>query len=230
MDDVFQLPVTGDMVSGESVEETVPPEHDVAAGTDAADTDLDQAASDMGGGAEQEDPVERYRRQAAEWERRFKGLQGRLQQEIEARRTLEMQRAQLEAQLQQMLLQEQYRDLPEEERREVLQRFMAEQALRQRQLMLQQAEAQMQELARYLTIQILSQRYGVPAEKLAQINDPYAMETVARELAAIRRQQAKEQRPQTRADRFESTNPAPPAAPDSFDEAVDAILRSLRSG
>lgn len=217
--------VTGpDAFAGESADDAVLPEQGEDAGTQAADT---PEAGDLGEG-EPQDPVEVYRRKAEEWESRFKGLQARVQKEIEARRALELEKARLEAQLQQYLIAQQLEQLPEEERQVAAQQIMADMALQQRMAQLAYAEQQLQELAKHLVVMTLSQRYGVPAERLYQINDPYAMEMVAKELSQLRRQAAKSQRRSQGADRFERPQgSAGPREPETFEEAVEAIIRSF---
>lgn len=222
----FTFPtVTGDLSPEESAEELHRGEGDLA-GTVAPDTPEEAAAPE--GEEEAADP-EAYRKRAEEWERRFKGLQARIQKEVEARRALELERARLEAQLQQILLQQQLEQVPEEERPQVAQQLYADMLMQQKAAQLSYAEQQLQELAKHLVVMTLSQRYGVPAERLYQINDPYAMEMVARELAQIRRQAAKRQRRETQADRFEGVSGgAGPREPETFDEAVEAIVRALQ--
>jgi hypothetical protein len=203
----------------------LPLEDEGLAGTGSADTAEDLEAAQ---GEEAADP-EVYRRRAEEWERRFKGLQARIQREVEARRALELEKARLEAQLQQLILQQQLQQIPEEERPQVAQQLYADLAMQQKAAQLSYAEQQLQELAKHLVVMTLSQRYGVPAERLYQINDPYAMEMVARELAQIRRQAAKNQRRATQADRFEgAAGGGAPRPAETLDEAVEAVVRALQ--
>jgi hypothetical protein len=203
------LPLEDEGLAGTGVSET-PEEMEAAAGEEAADPEV-------------------YRKRAEEWERRFKGLQARIQREVEARRALELEKARLEAQLQQYILQQQLEQVPEEERPQVAQQLYADLMMREKAAQLSYAEQQLQELAKHLVVMTLSQRYGVPAERLYQINDPYAMEMVARELAQIRRQAAKSQRKAERADKFEGTaGGAGPRSVETFDEAVEAIVRTLQ--
>lgn len=221
--------VTGDTGAGETARDpvdTVPPEDAVIAGTGASDTQ--EVSSVSGGEGETEESIEAYRKRAEEWERRFKGLQARVQKEVEARRALELERARLEAQLQQFLIQQQLEQLPEEERQAAAQQLYSDIALQQRMAQLAYAEAQLQELAKHLVVQTLSQRYGVPAERLYQINDPYAMEMVAQEMARVRREAAKSRRREAQADRFESAGGSPPKEPETFDEAIAGIMSALR--
>lgn len=233
MDGLLFNAVTGDAgigeTKGERTGETteVHPEAGALAGTGASDTREDASVSE--GEDEAEESIEAYRKRAEEWERRFKGLQARVQKEVEARRSLELERARLEAQLQQILIQQQLEQLPEEERQVAAQQVYADMALRERVAQLAYAESHLQELAKHLVVMTLSQRYGVPAERLYQINDPYAMEMVAKELAHIRRQAAKSQRKAAQADRFESAGAgAPPKEPETFEDAVEGIMRALQ--
>ncbi|MCX2725999.1 hypothetical protein OO015_00560 [Thermomicrobium sp. 4228-Ro] len=224
MDEMTFPTVTGGQEPEESAQ--LPLEDAGLAGTGAPDTPEEQEAAL--GEQEAADP-EAYRKRAEEWERRFKGLQARIQREVEARRALELERARLEAQLQQFILQQQLEQVPEEERPQVAQQMYADLMMQQKAAQLSYAEQQLQELAKHLVVMTLAQRYGVPAERLYQINDPYAMEMVARELSQIRRQAAKSQRKMTQADRFEGTaGGAGPRQPETFDEAVEAIVRSLQ--
>ncbi len=223
MDEMTFPAVTGAPEPEESLE--LPLEETGLAGTEGSDTPEEP---EVAAGEEATDP-EAYRRRAEEWERRFKGLQARIQREVEARRALELEKARLEAQLQQFLLQQQLEKVPEEERPQVAQQLYADLMMQQKAAQLSYAEQQLQELAKHLVVMTLSQRYGVPAERLYQINDPYAMEMVARELAQLRRQAAKSQRKAERADKFEGTaGSAAPRQPETFDEAVEAIVRSLQ--
>lgn len=223
MDEMTFPAVTGGPESEES--QALPLEDAGLAGTGASDTPEEPEAAL---GEEAADP-EAYRKRAEEWERRFKGLQARIQREVEARRALELEKARLEAQLQQFLLQQQLEQVPEEERPQVAQQLYADLMMREKAAQLSYAEQQLQELAKHLVVMTLSQRYGVPAERLYQINDPYAMEMVARELAQIRRQAAKSQRKAERADKFEGTaGGAGPRPVETFDEAVEAIVRTLQ--
>jgi hypothetical protein len=215
--------VTGDLEPEESRE--LPLGEEGLAGTGVSAMPEEPEAAE---GEEAADP-EAYRKRALEWERRFKGLQARVQREVEARRALELEKARLEAQLQQLILQQQLQQVPEEERHEVAQQLYADLAIREKAAQLSYAEQQLQELAKHLVVMTLSQRYGVPAERLYQINDPYAMEMVARELAQIRRQAAKSQRRATQADKFEgAAGGAAPRPAETFDEAVEAIVRALQ--
>jgi hypothetical protein len=223
MDEMTFPTVTGGSEPEESQE--LPLEELGLAGTGASDTPEESEAT---AGEEVADP-EVYRKKAEEWERRFKGLQARIQREVEARRALELEKARLEAQIQQLLLQQQLEQVPEEERPQVAQQLYADLMIQQKAAQLSYAEQQLQELAKHLVVMTLSQRYGVPAERLYQINDPYAMEMVARELAQIRRQAAKSQRKASQADRFEGTSGgAGPRPAETFDEAVEAIVRALQ--
>ena len=165
----FTFPtVTGDLSPEESAEELHRGEGNLA-GTVAPDTPEEAAAPE--GEEEAADP-EAYRKRAEEWERRFKGLQARIQKEVEARRALELERARLEAQLQQILLQQQLEQVPEEERPQVAQQLYADMLMQQKAAQLSYTEQQLQELAKHLVVMTLSQRYGVPAERLYQINAP----------------------------------------------------------
>jgi membrane-associated HD superfamily phosphohydrolase len=211
--------VTSDAAVEESAPEeaALPLEAEAEAGTEATDTLV-----------EQEEAPDAYRRKAEEWEKRFKGLQGRLQQEIEARRALELERAKLEAQLQQMLIESHLAQLPEEERPQAAAQLQAALAYQAQVAQVNQTQQVLNELAKHLVVQTLSQRYGVPQEQLLRFNDPYAMEAFAQEISRLRRQGQRAQRRESRSDAFESGGGAPPREPKTLDEAAELLKRRFR--
>jgi hypothetical protein len=136
-----------------------------------------------------------------DWESRFKGLQGRLQREIEEKRALQQQILQLQEQM----LRQRLQDLDPEEQEVALKEFR----LQQREQELAQLYWQMEMAARQFALMELSQKYGVPVEELEQFQDGYSMEAYARGVAEARKRLRREQRRAQQQDRFEqATAPA----------------------
>jgi len=196
---------------------------DVEESVDAAPA---EAASPEGAGTQEPD----YRKLAQEWEQRFKGLQARVQREVELRRALELEKMQLEEQLQRLLIEQQLAGLPPEEREARLQQFQYEWQVRQEQQRIMQERAALDQVAKTIVVNLLSQKYGVPQEQLLRFDDPWAMEAFAQEVAKIRRQSRREARASGAQDRFEGAVAASPAVkePDSLDEAVELLKRRFR--
>mgnify|MGYP000520397794 CR=1 FL=1 len=175
---------------------------------------------------------EDWKRRAEEWERRFKGLQARVQREVELRRALELERQQLEEQLQRLILESQLAQLPPEER-EVRQReYEYQLQLMRESQRIQQQQQQLELVAKQFVVQHLSQKYGVPQEQLLRFDDPWAMEAFAQEVAKLRKEQRREARAQTGQDRFEGTLTAPAVTreAESLDEAVELLKQRFRGG
>ncbi len=127
-----------------------------------------------------------------------------------ATRALEeqMRRAQ---ELELKLFEAQISALPEAEREAALKAKQNEMALAAMQQRIAQERALFEQIAKELVIDRLSARYGVPREKLASFNDPYAMEQFAREYADLRKAVKLEQRSAEGRDRVESGGGAMPA-------------------
>jgi DNA repair exonuclease SbcCD ATPase subunit len=176
--------------------------------------------------------IDEWKRRAEEWEKRFKGLQARVQREVELRRALEMERQQLEEQLQRLILESQLAQLPPEER-EVRQREYEYQLQVMREAKrIQEQQQQLELIAKQFVVQQLSQKYGVPQEQLLRFDDPWAMEAFAQEVAKLRREQRREARSQSGQDRFEGTLTAPAISreAETLDEAVELLKQRFRGG
>jgi DNA repair exonuclease SbcCD nuclease subunit len=161
--------------------------------------------------------------QTEDWESRFKGLQGRLQREIEEKRALQQQLLQMQEQI----LREKIQDLDPEEQEVALREFR----LRQKEQELLQTRWEMEMAARRMAILHLSQQYGVPAEELEQFNDAYSMEAYAKGVAEARKRARREQRKADGADRFEqgSAVSARQPAARNLDEAATSWAEFVRS-
>lgn len=158
-----------------------------------------------------------------DWESRFKGLQGRLQQEIEARRYTEQEKLQLEEQL----LQASIKDLDPQDQQAAYMLWQNEQKHRQTSQQYAQSQAQMNEVAKQLVIQKLSQQFGVPAKELSHFSDPHSMEAHARLVAQNRRSQAKEKRKVEKKDNFGSGGSGTPTPKRSKPENLRDARRSF---
>lgn len=165
------------------------------------DEDFEDVLEDVIRDEDQENPQRAGTGQSQEdWEARFKGLQGRLQQEIEQRRYTEAEKAQLEARLLQVSVQ----DLDPEDQQAAYAIFQQQQQSRYHQMQTAQTQAQMNELAKVFVINQLSQQYGVPVKELQQFGDPQSMEAHAKLVSQNRRSQKKEQRKSDKKDNFGS--------------------------
>lgn len=149
---------------------------------------------------EDDNPQQETGQSQEDWEQRFKGLQGRLQQEIEARRYTEAEKMQLEARLLQVSVQ----DMEPEDQQAAMAIWQQQQASRYQQMQTAQTQAQMNELAKVFVTNQLSQKYGVPLKQLEQFNDPQSMEAHARLIAGERKTQRKQTRKTEGKDSFGS--------------------------
>lgn len=149
---------------------------------------------------------------------RLAGIQGPYQQAIEKARAEEAKRIEYEDRLFEVEIAE----LPAEDK------VHARAALtnaRQQQVKTQemtQQQATLNELAREIVTSRIAQTHGVPVAELAQFNDPYAMETYAKAIAAARRTVRKEGRKATQADKFESGASVSQSSTKSFGGDLDA--------
>jgi len=184
-----------------------------------------------------EDPralAQRYREEAKrreEYEKRFKGLQARVQQEIEARRALEAKLMEQEAAAAALKIEE----LPEEQRpyAHYLLRMEQEQRRLQQERALEQ-QAMIQILKEHKA-NTLAAETGAPKDFLLQFDTPEEMEAAAKALATERKRSGKsavrEARRSTGADAFESGGgqPITTKRPSNYDEAR-TLLRKLVTG
>lgn len=161
---------------------------------------LEDVVADVIQDEEDANPTPETGQSQEDWEARFKGLQGRLQQEIEARRYTEAEKVQLEARL----LQASVRDMDPEDQQAAMALWQQQQQHRYSQMQTAQTQAQMNELAKVFVVNQLSQKYGVPVKELEQFPDPHSMEAHARLVADNRRSQKKAERKTDRKDNFGS--------------------------
>lgn len=162
------------------------------------DEDYDDVVDDV---VEQEDQDPQGTEQGQEdWEGRFKGLQGRLQQEVEARRYTEAEKMQLEAKLLQVAVQ----DMEPEDQQAAYAIWQQQQHSKQQYQQTAHTQAQMNELAKVFVINQLSQHYGVPVKELQQFGDPASMEAHARLVQQQRTTSRKKTRKEDGKDNFGS--------------------------
>lgn len=174
--------------------------------------------------------LERERTQRLEYERRFKGLQGRTQQEVEKARQLEQTLGHLEA----ALAQAQIAQLPQEQQSSAWERYQNEQQQRQQQ---QQQEFWMMQAAmqrREAVINEISTQTGIPREELEEIDHPVAIrkyaERIAKQQATAKSSQTRQRRRNRGSDRFEGGgNPSRAVKkPQTMAEARQALLKNYR--
>lgn len=237
---------SGSPVAGQPQGEGAQPADGDAASLAAAV--MEAAAQELSAGDDESDTtearldpreIEQLRQRAAlaeQWEQRFKGLQGSLQQAIERQRQLEQELMQREALLAQLQIQQ----LPEEQQALAWQQWQMQQQMRQQQL--QQAQAQQfmallaqaaRELANQNLITQLSQQYGVPKHELEEIaRDPYAaLRKYAERVAQMRRQTRKVERKEREQDRFGGAGAptaVPQKPPETYAEAREQLRKNFR--
>jgi hypothetical protein len=215
----------------EIIDDQTPMDDDEAVDAGYED-ELEDAGSD-----EIEDPrvlAQRYREEAKrreEYEKRFKGLQARVQQEIEARRALEAKLMEQEAAAAALKIEE----LPEEQRpyaHYLLRMEQEQRRLQQERALEQQAMVQILKEHKANT---LAAETGAPKDFLLQFDTPEEMEAAAKALATERKRSGKaavrEARRSSGADAFESGGgqPVTTKRPSNYEEAR-ALLRKLVTG
>lgn len=141
------------------------------------------------------------------YKKRFTGLQKTVQE-----RTEENQRLRAELQrLQAMQVQQALEELPEDERNYALNELRRQYEATLVRSELAEVRNQAEQLARERVIDILSERYGVPRDELAEFDTPRAMERYAQKMSELRKQQRaaekKAERKESYADRFEGSVP-----------------------
>jgi hypothetical protein len=149
---------------------------------------------------------------------RLRGIQGRLQQEIEEKRLAEQRAQQYEYQMLEYATQFMPPHVAQQRKSEYQQQV----AMRAQQAQVAMTQQANEAYARELFVRDVSQRFGIPKEQLARFNDPDSMEYYAQSLANERRKQRQAERQITGNDRFEGEAPgrsAPARRPTNGDEA-----------
>lgn len=211
------------------------PDTEDAPETDADDTDDDstEVEPETADGVEAE--LARLRADLAKaqelaqtYEKRFKHLQPRVQQEIEARRQAEARAMQAE----QLAAAVQIAQLPEEEQALAIAQFQQAQSQRQLEFQRQMEQQVLVEVLKEHKIrELLSQYPMVSREDLEDFSDPTQMERYAQKVASLTKRNQRQARRASRrrrgADRFEQGGaPATPQKPpETFEEARKALAR-----
>ena len=144
-----------------------------------------------------------------DYETRFKGLQGRLQQEVEQRTVLQNQLIQIQAQnaLNNLIAQ----GKSPEEAQSIVQYGVAQYLLQQQGNQISTKEQALEQSARVLRAQQLAAKYHIPLDskeyqRLERVKDPEDMDAFAEQVGTNRTRTqktvAKEKRKQTGADNF----------------------------
>lgn len=170
---------SGDPVFSESQSSlgsgSLPQEH--LASTEAVNPETGDAPSTPVQGSQfnWEDPSNPYIARYQDMDTRFKGLQGTVQQRTEELRSV---REQLN-QMQQQQFMDRIRNLdPMSQQREIVQ-YQERQQLDQERQRLQEVVASNEALARMALPIVLSQKYGIPASELANLETPEQMQAKA---------------------------------------------------
>lgn len=194
-------------------------EESVDQNLESAQADLEATATETPETPETETPASATQTTTTDWESRFKGLQGTLQQKIEYARALEQQLQQYrEAELRQQVA-----HLPEEQQNWYIGQFQKEQEIARREAEIQQQAQLVDMAARQLAVTKLAQQYGVSAEILNALPDLKSMQLVGETLSKQRRAERKAERKAKGANNFEGSThvSAPPKKFKSVDEASD---------
>lgn len=117
-----------------------------------------------------------------EYEQRFKGLQGTVQREVEARRNLEAQYKQAQAEA----VKAQIQSLPQGQREIALRQW----ELEQREATIAQQSTETENIARLVVAQGIAAQYpGVSLEELTRLNSPEEMQAHAQQRVAMAQMQ-----------------------------------------
>lgn len=165
-----------------------------------------------------------------EYERRFKGLQVKVQQEVEARRSAEARLASRDA----SMAAAQIAQLPPEQQPAAMLLLQAEQETRRLQFDRQIEQETMWNTLKEQTLDELAGKHpGVSREKLSRFNSRIAMEEYIADIEEARGGTAKaasrRQRAEAKADTFEGGGtPVAPRKPiETFDDAREALKAAL---
>ena len=137
------------------------------------------------------------------YRQRLKGIQSRLQREIEEKRAYEHRLMQME----QQQVYEQAQQMHPRDRQSYIQNWQAQRQADAERRAIRQREAVLEQAARETVMRDISQKWGVPKEQLSRFNDPDSMEYHAQALAQTRRQQNRTNRQMQGSDRFEGESP-----------------------
>ena len=155
---------------------------------------------------------------------RLRGIQGRLQEEVEKKRAYEHRLQEVERQQ----VMQQAQQMHPQDAQAYVQNWQQQAAFRQREQELSQQQQTMEQAARVYWVNQTAQKYGVPAQQLARFNDPDSMEYHARAIADERRKRTQANRQSRGNDRFEGESPGrprPEKRPTTYDEARGEFVR-----
>lgn len=178
-----------------------------------------------------DDPSNPYIQQAQENERRFKGLQGTVQQYAEELRTVREQQRQVEER--QFL--SSIQSLPPVQQQQQIDGYRRQQQAQVQAQDFSQKQAQLEAASREFFIQKFATDYGVPRNEIEDFSDPVSMQRYAQRFKDLtsrtNAQQSQVQRQVQQMDRFESTQQsasAPRKSTTDFDEASQNFAAEFR--
>jgi len=178
-----------------------------------------------------DDPSNPYLQQAQENERRFKGLQGTVQQYAEQLRAVREEQRQAEER--QFL--SSIQNLPPVQQQQQIDHYRQQQQAQVQVQDFQQKQAQLEAASREFFIQKFTADYGVPRNEIEDFSDPVSMQRYAQRykdlMSRTQAQQSQVQRQVQQMDRFESTQQsasAPRRSTTDFDEAGQNFAAEFR--
>lgn len=191
---------------------------------DVDDTDLSAETEETDDRASTPDP---YKERIATLEKRFgpnwidrvEGLQGSLQQAVETARAAEARAIELEN----AAFQREIEMLDPVQQQVAWQQLETERRRRQEDASTAQQRTVMEQMAKAMMVQQLSQKYGIPADKLARFDHPQAMLQFAEMAHEERKTTRRQQRKEKKASHFEGAAPvSQPSKKPSYNGDIEA--------